>query len=148
MHLRKHTVWGIIFILFLLPKLYALTWQAETFFQIKGIRFKEDRVVLPLSRNKYNDIRVLDQQTFSQLKNCQTVEICSQNLTKIDVKIENVRSIKEFFLVDVNLGDRWLVTFVVLKNGKDFMIKPPTRFKFLSNVFKEEVERAIRQGIQ
>lgn len=147
MHFKKRLVWAVLVVLFVTPKLDAFTVQVGSFFEIKDLRIKNGQPVLPLVKNKYSDIRILDQETFLWVQQaCATEKRCVQPLTQMDVHVEQVKMLGAYadeWWADVSFSGKWQVTFLVFKKGADVGIVAPKKFKFLTQPFEEAVRQKI-----
>lgn len=124
--------------------LCALSLQYGTFFQISGIQLQEGRPVLPVSRGKYADIRVLDKATFAFLTTCPSD--CLQPSEEGAVSISRFRAAKtqgNMWIADVEIDQRWLITFLVFRKGNTYRFGIPEEFVFLDEHFQKQVEEML-----
>ena len=87
--IRALTILGIWF--FLSPELWALKVQVGSFFEIDKISYKRGRIVLPVTRRKYHNIRVLNHDTFRLLESCKEKTVCKQNISSVSLRIMEIR---------------------------------------------------------
>ncbi|MBO4674973.1 MAG: hypothetical protein J5601_02670 [Elusimicrobiaceae bacterium] len=141
---------GIGFLI-LSPALQAFEVQVGTFFEIEKIAYKKGHLVMPVTHRKYHDVRVLDQETFLWLETCQNKEVCKQAVTLLPFALEHLRPVstdKEMWIADVSFGEKWLVTFLIFKQGNKYLLKVPDVFKFLDIRYGQQVEEMIVQAIE
>lgn len=113
-------------------------------FQISHISRRNGIVVLPLSRGKYANIRVLERETFDFLTACP--EACVQDAAAGEVKVEDFRAAKTregMWIADVSFDGRWLITFLVFQNKDDYSVKPPENFHFLDDGLRRRTETTL-----
>ena len=105
--------------------LRAFDVQYGSLFKITGIGLEKGRPVLPLSRGKYANVRVLDKSTFDLLKTC--APACKQESAAGEVRLQEVRAAKTrpgMWIADVAVDGKWLLTFLVFqqKDGFSFIV--------------------------
>ena len=143
----------VLGMMFSSPVLWGFKVQVGSFFEIDKITYKKGRLVLPVTRRKYHNVRVLDKETFVWLSSCGEQTICKQALAEASFQIEQIRPAQtrpDMWIADVSFGDKWLITFLLFKNGNDFSLQVPKVFKFLdvqlqTQVFKELVARVEKE---
>lgn len=143
----------VLGMLFSSPVLWGFKVQVGSFFEIDKITYKKGRLVLPVTRRKYHNVSVLDKETFAWLSSCGEQAICKQALTEVPFQIEQIRPAQtrpDMWIADVSFGGKWLITFLLFKNGNDFTWQMPKVFKFLdaqlqTQVFKKLVVHAEKE---
>ena len=124
--------------------LCAFDLQYGSFFRVKDIVLEQGRPVLPLTRGKYADVRVLDRETFDLLKNCSVP--CRQEADSAGTEIFDIRAALTrpgMWIAEVSFGGQWLVTFLIFQNKSGYDIKEPEKFVFLDRLLKKKVENML-----
>lgn len=126
--------------------LCAFDLQYGSFFKIDSVSIKDGRPVLPLARNRYANLRVLDRDTFERLTSCPSV--CRQEAASARPEVSEIRAAKTrkgMWIADVSFGGQWLVTFLIFENKDGFGVKEPEHFVFLDQWLKREVHGLLSQ---
>ncbi len=147
MRFWKNAVWAVG-VFFLTSQLHAFKVEVGSFFVIDGVRVKDGQVYLPLTRRKYNDIRILDRDTYVRLQGCKDKKVCTQPLAQAAVKVESIRPAQtreNCWIADVSFGGKWLVVFLVFKENGKLRVQAPAKFKFLDNTFRQQAQRVIQE---
>ncbi|MGN0023820.1 MAG: hypothetical protein ACI351_00080 [Candidatus Avelusimicrobium sp.] len=141
--------WGRAF--FVLAAVFGCSWNLRaltvsygSFFEVSGVVRAADKVLLPLTRGKYANIRVLTRETLDVVKNCS--ESCVQDAGAGEIKIEDFRAAKTsggMWIADVSVDGRWLITFLIFQNKNGYGIKPPDEVQFLDKILLVRTERAL-----
>ena len=106
---------------------------------------------MPVTRRKYHNIRVLDRETFLWLETCQNKEVCRQEISSLPFALEMLRTVSTregMWIADVSFGEKWLVTFLLFKQGSDYSLKIPDAFKFLDIHYAQQIEKMIVQAVE
>ena len=130
-------------------ELCALTLQYGKLFSVSAVRQQNGLPVLPLSRGKYANIRVLEKETFELLKTCG--QKCTQPSGEGVVKMAEIRPAKtrkEMWIADVSFDGKWLITFLVFARDNGYDIKLPEHFEFLDSALQGRVEDLIETEIK
>lgn len=144
----KRTGW-VLLLLVLAPALHALDITADSSFKILEIVRSDGKVSLPVERNKYYNIRILNKETFDFVRTC--TEPCVQNLSDVRPFVQEVRSAKtrdNMWLAAVNFANAWSVTFLVFKRGNEYTVKSPEKFVFLDSVLQAQTRNIILQEVE
>lgn len=137
--------------LILSPVLQAFKVQVGTFFEIDKIAYKKGQLVMPVTRRKYHNIRVLDRATFLWLETCKNKEVCKQEISLLPFAIERLRMVSTregMWIADVSFGEKWLVTFLLFKQGNGYSLKIPDALKFLDIHYAQQIEKMIVQAVE
>jgi len=141
----------VLGMLLLSPALWGLKVQVGSFFEIDKITYKKGRLVLPTTRRKYHNIRVLDRETFLWIATCKDQTICKQALEKMPFQIVQIRRAAtrpNMWIADVSFAQKWLVTFLVFKNENGYALEAPKVFKFLDLQLQTQVLDALRADLE
>lgn len=136
--------------LFCSPTLWGFKVQVGSFFEIDKITQRKGRLVLPVTRRKYHDVRVLDRDTFAWLLTCGEQSVCKQAIASVPFQIEQIRPAQtraDMWIADVSFADKWLITFLLFKNGNDFSLQEPKVFKFLDSQLQTQVFDALKKSV-
>ena len=142
------TAW-VALLLFVAGELFAFTVEYGDLFKVSDIENKNGIPVLPLTRGKYDNIRVLDKETFEFLKACS--QVCTQTSGQGLVEVRELRPAKTregMWIVDVAIDEKWLITFLVFSRKNTYEIQQPKDFNFLDTDLKGKVEKLIIDSIQ
>lgn len=124
--------------------LCALDVSYGSLFQIFNVSRRDGKVVLPLTRGKYANIRVLERETLDFLTACP--KTCVQDAASGQAKMEDFRAAKTrggMWIADVSFDGRWLVTFLVFQNKNGYAVKPPEDFRFLDQNLRRRTEKML-----
>lgn len=124
--------------------LRALDVSYGSLFRVSGVSRPEGKAVLPLSRGKYANVRVLDWETLEFVNAC--TEPCVQDAGPGRIKTADFRPAKTrggMWIADVAFDGKWLITFLVFQNKNGYGVKPPEEFIFLDENLRGRVEKAL-----
>lgn len=127
--------------------LCAFDLQYGSFFKIDSVSVQDSRPVLPLSRGKYANLRVLNRETFELLKSCPAR--CRQEAASAEPEVSEIRAAKTrkgMWIADVSFGGRWLVTFLIFQNKDGYGVKEPEHFVFLDQRLKRDVQNLLSRA--
>ena len=140
---------GLAVLLFCAIGLRALDLQYGALFTVRGITLEKGRPVLPTTRGKYVNVRVLDKDTYRFLKTCTSV--CVQNGAEGNVEISHIRAAKtraNMWIADVSVDKKWLLTFLVFKNEKGFSFVAPGTLEIADKDWLTRVQRMLQTRIE
>lgn len=115
---------------------YAFKVQYGNFFTIERVRVKQDVLVLPLTRGKYEDIRIINKDTFEFVKNCAPLtekEICKQDVDEFTLRVGEIIPLRDERgkrLVSVIVNEAWLIEVVAELQAQHYKFKFPSAFSF------------------
>ena len=127
---------------------FAFDVQYGSLFSIKGIEIKNGSPVLPLSRKKYANVRVLDRETFEWLKGC--APFCKQFDTPGEADILSVRAAQTrpgMWISEVSIDQKWLFTFLVFQHEKQVDVVNPEGVKILDVGWVDRIHRLLRHRV-
>ena len=126
------------------------------FFKVLGVTQEQDRLVLPLTRGKYANVRILDGKTYRWLLSC-TETLCQQPDAKGNIEVQSVRGAQTrpgMWIAQVAVDQRWLLTFLVFQNPKGYgvvapdtiVITQPSWYERLEQEVTGQVDRFVKEG--
>ncbi len=138
---------GLAAVALLLPwQLRAFDVFYGSFFQVVNVSRRAEEAVLPLSRGKYANIRLLDRETLHFLNGC--TGRCVQDALAGNIAVEEFRSAQTrggMWIADVSFDGKWLITFLVFQNKNGYAVKPPEDFLFLDDKLRRRVEKTLTE---
>ena len=135
--------------LFCAAGLRAFDLQYGSLFWVTGISLEEGNLVMPVTREKYANVRVLDKDTFEFLKTCQAV--CEQKDAFGRVRVSQLRAAKTrpgMWIGDVVVDDKWQLTFLVFEKKGQFSVVPPAPVKVQDVIWLKQVEDLLKARVQ
>ena len=129
--------------------LCAFDLQYGSLFNVKGITLKNGLPVLPLSRGKYANVRVLDKETFELLRTCGAV--CKQPVAEGQLDISHIRPAKtrpDMWIADVSVDKKWLLTFLVFKKGEEVSFISPEGVEILDAPWLSRVRNLLQTRVR
>lgn len=147
MNFKRATCLGIL--LLSVTWLRALDVQYGTLFTVRGIAQERGRPVLPVTRGKYNNVRVLDKATYQFLKTCSPV--CVQNDVKGEIEVVHLRAAKtrqNMWIGDVSVDQKWLLTFLIFKQENKFSFIAPSALDIADKRWLSQVQAALQTHIE
>ena len=126
----------------------AFDLEYGTLFRVSGIALKQNRPVLPLTRGKYANVRVLDKATFETLKACPS--LCRQEKGEGELQIRSFRAAKTragMWIADVAVDQKWLLTFLVFQKEGQFSFVVPQAVTVLDPNWLSRVEQLLRAQV-
>ncbi len=144
---RRAAVIGLL-IAFSAVWLRAFDLQYGSLFTVRGITLSKGRPVLPLTRGKYVNIRVLDKATFDFLKTC--APSCVQEPAVGNVRVQQLRAARtrpDMWIADVAVDERWLLTLLVFKKPDGFSFIVPQDLKVLQRRWLADIQALVQREI-
>ena len=142
--------WALVGIfLILTPTLHALDVSYGSFLKITGIERAAGKLILPVERKKYANVRILDKDTYQFVKSCQNP--CVQDVQTVTVSVPEVRPAKDrpsMWIATVAFNQAWQGTFLVFLQGEKYRVKSPTNLFFLQQALKKQTEDAIVSAVK
>lgn len=145
----KCAKWVLVSLIVMAPALHALDVSYGNFLTITGIERAAGKVILPVERKKYYNVRILDKDTYRFVAGCQAP--CMQEIAKVDVTVCEVRAAKErpdMWIADVAFNQDWQITFLVFKQGDTYRVKFPIHLIFVQQALKKRTEEAIVAAVK
>lgn len=144
----KYAGW-VLCILFLVPALHALDVTVGSSFKITGIVRGQDKVQLPVERDKYYNIRILSKHTLDFVRGCEAP--CRQVLEPVSPSVEEIRPAatrENMWIASVAFNREWLVTFLVFKTQQEWTVKAPADFMFLDKNLETQTRELILKAVK
>ena len=127
---------------------FAFDVQYGSLFKVKGIKLKNGLPVLPLSRNKYANVRVLDKETFEWLKGCAL--FCKQTEAPGKIRVLSVRAAKTrpgMWISEVAVDQKWLFSFLVFQREKQVDVVDPEGVEILDKAWTDRIYKELQGRI-
>ncbi len=144
----KRAVWLAVLLLSAVG-LRALDLQYGTLFTVRGIGVDNGRPVMPVTRGKYVNVRVLDKATYHLLKTC--ASICVQNGAEGKFEISRFRPAKtraNMWIADVDVDNKWLLTFLVFKQQNGLSFIAPSALDIADKNWLARVQAALQECVE
>ena len=117
---------------------YAFKVQYGNFFTIDRVRVEQGLPVLPLTRGKYETVRIVGKDTLEYIKNCRGAvekEVCTQPAAeRVTLRAGEIIPVPENpcqWRVEVVFDGQWLVQALAEKAGEQYKITYPRAFAFV-----------------
>lgn len=128
---------------------FAFDVQYGSLFKVKGIKLKNGLPVLPLSRNKYANVRVLDKETFEWLKGCTL--FCKQTeAAPGEISIISIRAAKTrpgMWISEVAIDQKWLFSFLVFQHEKQVDVIDPEGVEVLDKAWTGRIYKELQSRL-
>ena len=128
--------------------LRAFDLQYGELFCVTNLTQEKGKVVLPVTRGKYNNVRVLDKETYRLLKTCGPS--CKQESSGGVVSIKQIRAAKtrdNMWIADVAVDNKWLLTFLVFRTKDEFSFIIPQDVRFNNEKWLEQIKQLLQMRI-
>ena len=125
---------------------HAFAVQYGNLFKVRAVRVRQGVPVLPLTRGKYEDVRVLDKATFALIKSCGGLgekEVCTQPAQRCEWRtgrITPVSGASAAWRVEVICNEQWLVRFLAEKGENGYTFTAPRSFSFMPDGPKKQTQ--------
>ena len=143
----RRVAWVVVW-LGCVASLHALEVQYGSLFRVQGIELKDNRPVLPLSRGQYANVRVLDKETWEFVRTCKSP--CTQTATG-EIEVFSLRAAKTrpgMWISEVAVDKKWLLTFLVFKEGKKFGFITPQPVTIQDSAWLDKLHRLLQERIE
>lgn len=145
----KCAKWVLVSLIVMAPALHALDVSYGNFLTITGIERAAGKVILPVERKKYYNVRILDKNTYQFVTTCPAP--CVQKVANMKVTVADVRAAKErpdMWIVNVSFNQDWQGTFLVFCHEGKYSVKPPANLIFVQQTFKKQTEETIIAAVK
>lgn len=119
-------------------------------FEILNLELVNGVLEMPLERDEYKNITVLDKNFLSVLSSCfkdnKSCENTGKTNKEIKTEILDIRQAGKIFLAEISFDSRLLVTFTVTENKGVVRVRRPSDFKFKDSRFERYLKNLIRQS--
>ena len=135
--------------MFMAPALRAFEVEYAGLFKITDVQLVDGTPVLPLSKGKYADIRVLDKETFDFLKTC--ANGCKQSAQESGVAISSIRRAQtreNMWISEVEVDKKWLLVCLVFRNERKLSVVFPPNIVVLKKAWRAQVEEILARAIE
>ena len=135
--------------LFLALPLCALDVQYGTFFTVKGVSVQDGKLVLPLARKKYANVRILDKATYQWVLACKP-DNCVWQAAPGHTQIQSVREANTrpgMWIAQVDVDGKWVLTFLVFENPDGFGFVVPQEIVITAKSWQDSIEQQIAAEI-
>ncbi len=144
----KRTGWVFVFVWLLSPALHAWDVTVGSSFKILDVVRTDAKIVFPLERKKYANIRVLNRATYQELLRCADPCKLVENVeTPRVAQVRPANTQQNMWIAQVDYLPAWRLTFLVFKKGNNYSIRFPEHVEFLNQVLKERTQEVILQAI-
>lgn len=134
-----------------MPKLFALTVEVGDCFKVEKIRFRQGKLILPVSKQKWADVRIIGRETYDFVHTCQGVKSCKQPLSVPVWQVESIRPARtreNVWIADVSLSQQWQLTFLVFRQNNHYTLKIPPQVQFISKTLEAQILKQITAEIE
>lgn len=128
--------------------LRAFDLQYGELFCVTNLTQKKGKIILPVTRGKYTNVRVLDKSTYYLLKKCELS--CKQESAGGVVSVKQVRKAKtrdNMWIADVTVDNKWLLTFLVFRNKDGFDFIVPQDIRITDKKWLQQIKQSIQTRI-
>lgn len=127
----------------------AFTFSYGSWLNVKGVERKNNTVQLPLTRQKYKNVKITDKLLYQFLSQCQTD--CQYPQPKQNFEIIESRaaaSREGMWIADIELNNEIILTVLVFKNKKGLAVKLPDVVEFKDKSLQKQIEKAVQTQIE
>ncbi|WP_424244477.1 hypothetical protein Dip510_001726 [Elusimicrobium posterum] len=116
-------------------------------FGIFNVDYENGKLIMPLQRDEYKNITILDKNLM--LKMAQCFIKCETSETKTpEVKLVDLRPAGKIFIADVSFDNELLITFLVIKNKDTVRVSKPEDFIFNDKNFETNLKNLIKDELK
>lgn len=119
------------------------------FFTVQGVEIRQGMAVLPLTRGKYANARVLDRETFNWLNRCKDKR-CVQTDRGAQTEILVLRaadSRENMWIAEVAVDQRWALTFLIFEHESGYRVVVPESIKVNRKDWFKSLEVQLAQAV-
>ena len=119
-----------------------------SFFTVRGVTQKQGKPVLPTTRGKYVNVRVLDKETVDFLRAC--TENCVQQGADGQTEVTSLRAAKTregMWIAEVAVDKRWLLTFLIFQNPTGYGVVAPEAVAIKQKSWRRQVEQQLAEAV-
>jgi hypothetical protein len=128
--------------------LRAFDLQYGELFCVTNLTQKKGKVILPVTRGKYTNVRVVDKATYRLLKTCGN--LCKQESLGGEISVTQMRKAQtryNMWIADVTVDSRWLLTFLVFRNKDGFDFIVPQDVRVTDKKWFQQIKQSIQTRI-
>ena len=115
------------------------------FFTVRGVKQKQGRPMMPVTRRKYVNVRVLDKETFDFLRTC--TANCTYPGGRGETVVTSLRAAQTregMWIAEVAVDGHWLLTFLVFQNPVGYGVVAPEKVQFKNPGWLRTIEKQLR----
>lgn len=123
---------------------HAFVFSYGSLFEVKDVKQEKGVLLLPLAGGKYKNVKILDKDVYSFLKQC--TKDCRYETTQAQFACKDYRQAftnKQMLIADVDFNGQIALTFLVFKNEKGFWVKTPQEAVFKDRKLEEQVKDCL-----
>ncbi len=148
MKCRIRCLLALAFVLLISLEVSAIEVSYGSFFTVSGIVMQKERLVLPLDRGKYANVRILDKETFAWVSQCS--DACTQQYQDAKIRVVSLRAAQArsgMWIAEVAVDNRWLLTFLIFQNPNGYSFIKPDSVKIHNTGWLKQVEAQLQEQV-
>ena len=144
----KFAGWAFVFLLVFSSTLHALDVTVTGSFKILDVTRAGGKIILPLERNQYANIRLLTSQTYRALSACaEPCVVAGDPITPTVDVVRPARTREGMWIAEVNFLPAWRMTFLVFKKGENLDVKFPAHVVFINPALEKRTRELVLQAV-
>lgn len=144
----KFAGWAFVFLLVFSSTLHSFDVTVTGSFKILDVTHSGGKVVLPLERNQYANIRLLTSQTYRALSTCaEPCVLTGETGTPTVASVRPARTREGVWIAEVEFLPSWRMTFLVVKKGGKLDVKFPAHVVFINPALEKRTRELVLQAV-
>lgn len=144
MFLLKRTLLVLCFVC-MAASACAFDWTYGNWWEVKDVKNEGGVLLMPLTRGKYNNVKVLSKNVYDFLSRCQSDCYSPADTAFFSVSSYRKAKTRERMLIaQVDINAELLVTFLVFKNKQGFSVKGPEAVVFKDKKLEQEIKKYLK----
>jgi len=142
--------WAAVLCIALALPVCALNVRYGSFFTIQDVSVKQGKVELPLTRKKYANVRILDEETYRWVLACKPQTCVWQDAPGV-TQVQSLRAAQTrpgMWIAQVAVDERWVLTFLVFENPGGFGFVVPEEIAVNNAVWQGQAQAQIAAEIR
>lgn len=124
----------------------AFDWTYGSLLEVKDVKNEGGVLFMPLTRGKYNNVKILSKEIYNFLSQCKKNCYSSADTASFSVAdIRKAQTNERMFIAQVELNAEVLVTFLVFKNKKGISVKSPEEVIFKDKKLEQEIKNYLKE---
>ena len=126
----------------------AFTFSYGTGIKIQGVEIKSGKLLLPITRKKYRNVKIVSKELFQFLKKC--TDECVYPVAEIKITSVDYRrsfTSEDLMIAEVELNQELILTFLVFQKANGISVKAPETVQFTNPMLYGEIEKYLTELI-
>ena len=126
---------------------HAFTFSYGAAFSVQGVKQEDGRLVLPLSSNKYTNVKISAKPLYQFVSDCQTdcTYHPAKQVTFVCTDWRRAFSNENLFIAEVEFNQELILTFLLFQNPDKVVVQTPKEVSFIDKDLQKRIENYLTE---